>query len=105
MNYNKEEFEEMLEVLFENLDTTSWEDSHYSTVFGSREPNTLYKVSVDEKVEYVREIVFGYVDTLHERIKTQLDKITHMNDYIALLECKAGNKFSENDIKDLINLE
>ena len=58
---NKEEFQAALEILFENLDTRGWEDSFKSTTF-SREPGTLIKQTVEEKVDILREVIFNYVD-------------------------------------------
>ena len=58
---SKEEFEDALQILFENLDTRGWEDSFKSTTF-NREPGTLIKQTVEEKVDIFRENIFKYVD-------------------------------------------
>lgn len=67
MKYTKEEFEEALEVLFDNLDTRSWEDSFISATHEYSEPNTLFKVTVDDKIGLLRETLVDYVEELEEK--------------------------------------
>jgi len=68
MKYTKEEFEEMVEVLFDNLDTKNWEESFISATGEQSEPNTLFKITVDDKIQQVRDCVFGYVEQLEKRV-------------------------------------
>jgi len=40
--------EDVLEFIFEHIDTKGWEDS-YKDMGGHREPNEMFKITVDDK--------------------------------------------------------
>jgi len=65
MNDTRNKFDEAIELLFNNLNIGNFEDSYHSMDF-SGEPNTMIKVSVDDKIDNLREIIFDYVDKLEK---------------------------------------
>ena len=63
MRKDVDELRDLLEVLFENLDTRKFEDSYVSTVVNA-EPNEHFKMTVSDKIEYLQTELFGALDEL-----------------------------------------
>ncbi len=67
--------EEALEIVFEHLDITGWEDSYVyvgkDPVSVTREPNMYFKQTVSDKKEYLRETLSNVIAEI-ERLQTTL---------------------------------
>lgn len=71
MTHTKEDFEQAIEILFKNLDTKNWEDSYQSATHEHNEPNTLFKITVSDKISSLYDVITEYVESLEKRLKEE----------------------------------